>query len=186
MTDEHNIELTVDNFLSGSSTVTIPMSEWSDIELITAAAHGNTAADAELDRRVTAEKAVQPDIVKVYRNAIDRAVDKLNDIPGTDDDDNLIPVPWQKTDRPKVPTAEWGDAELRSFPIESLTATQDYVRRDTVEWHLTHLNDAANDNKAMPNILQTDKGDLIYDGHHRLAALWLLGATTANCWTLEK
>jgi len=129
------------------------------------------------------KKAMQADIVKVYRNAIDRAIDKLNEL--ETDDEGRIRVPWQIKERPKIPTDAWADANLRSFEIEMLYATQHWIHRDTVQWHLEHLNDSAHDNKAMPNILIDNDNFLIYDGHHRLTALWLLGADSANCWTLE-
>jgi hypothetical protein len=126
---------------------------------------------------------VEPDIVKVSRNAIGRAVQMLDDLPTTED--GMIAVPWIIRDRPKIPTERWADADLRSFQIEQLYATQDYVKRETVQWHLEHLNDSAQDNRAMPNILVHGGEYLIYDGHHRLVALWLLGADTANCWKVE-
>jgi SPP1 gp7 family putative phage head morphogenesis protein len=128
-------------------------------------------------------KAVEPELVKVYRNAIDQAIDKLNDLAA--DDEGRIEVPWVQHARPKIPTERWADAKLRSFLIEELQATQKYVKRETVQWHIEHLNDSAHDNRAMPNVLVADTEYLIYDGHHRLVALWLLGADTANCWKLE-
>jgi len=134
-------------------------------------------------RKPKASKAVEPELVKVYRNAIDQAIDKLNAL--NTDDEGRIEVPWVQHARPKIETERWADAKLRSFLIEELQATQKYVKRETVQWHIEHLNDSAHDNRAMPNVLVADTEYLIYDGHHRLVALWLLGADTANCWKLE-
>lgn len=135
------------------------------------------------DTEHIAPKAVEPDVVKVYRNAIDRAVARLNEMP--DDEEGLIRVPWPEAERPNIPTEDWSDAPLRSFRIDELTATQPFVKRETIVWHLEHLNDAAADNKAMPNVVIDGGLNLIYDGHHRLVALWLLGADSANCWKVE-
>jgi hypothetical protein len=85
-----------------------------------------------------------------------------------------------------VDVEEWKDAPLRSFPIEKLFATQNYVSRENIQWHLEHLGDNQADNKSMPNVVVVDDKSLIYDGHHRLVAFWLLGADYANCWKVEK
>lgn len=128
-------------------------------------------------------KAVEPDLVKVYRNAIDRALVRLAQMP--DDIESKLRVPWAQADRPKIQTETWADAPLQSFRIDELTATQPFIKRDTVIWHLEHLNDSAADNKSMPNVVVDGDTNLIYDGHHRLVALWLLGADSANCWKVE-
>lgn len=139
--------------------------------------------DIAQDEPFQKPKTIEPDLVKVYRNAIDRAIARLNQMP--DDGEGLMEVPWARTDRPKIATETWADAPLRSFRIDELTATQPFVNRDTIIWHLEHLNDAASDNKAMPNVVVDGDMNLIYDGHHRLVALWLLGADSANCWKVE-
>jgi len=128
-------------------------------------------------------KAVEADIVKVHRKAIDRAITRLDALP--DDEPNKIIVPWAQAPRPKIPTADWGNAELRSYQIDDLKATQKYVHRDNVEWHLKNLNDSSADNKSLPNVVVDGNTNLIYDGHHRLVAYWLLGADFANCWKVE-
>lgn len=140
-------------------------------------------AEMEQMADATVELAVEPELVKVKRRAIDRALDRLAKLP--DAEPNKIKVPWPVMKRPKMPTEAWGDAELRSFKIEDLYATQPYVHRDNVAWHLEHLNDNAADNKSLPNVVVEDDMNLIYDGHHRLVAYWLLGADWSNCWTLE-
>jgi SPP1 gp7 family putative phage head morphogenesis protein len=131
------------------------------------------------------ELAAEPELVKVKRKAIDVAIDKLDEIPDAKGMEGYIDVPWKSVPRPKVEHDLWGDAPLKSFEIEKLVATQLYVQRKNVEWHLKHLNDSAHDNKSLPNILVDNGRNLIYDGHHRLTAYWLLGADWANCWTLE-
>lgn len=129
------------------------------------------------------ELAAEPELVKVKRNAITKALERLEAIP--DAEPNKIKVPWPVVPRPKMPTEAWADATLTSLQIEEMYATQPYVHRDNVAWHLTHLNDNAADNKALPNVVIDGDDALIYDGHHRLVAYWLLGADWSNCWTLE-
>jgi hypothetical protein len=184
MEEAMNIERTIDNFFLGASEEVVEMSDWEDIDLIRLALEDNHEAQLELDRRINAlSKTAEPDLVKVARNAIDDALAALDALP--DAGEGTVEIPWKIQSRPKVDTSKWADAELRSFAIEELCATQTILKRDNVRWHLEHLNEMEHDNKAMPNILTTEKGNLIYDGHHRLAALWLLGADVANCWKVD-
>lgn len=199
------MKVLIDDFGNKGSEIEVGYKDLSDDVLINFITQGDTKAQEELDRRVEAEviadmkksgmtakeikevliadKGVQADIVKVNRKAIDRAIDRLNALP--DDEPNCIIVPWAQAPRPKLATEEWADADLKSYMIASLVATQKYVKRDSVEWHLRNLNDASADNKSLPNVVVDGDTNLIYDGHHRLVAYWLLGADFANCWTLE-
>lgn len=129
------------------------------------------------------ELAVGPDLVKVRRQAIDRALRELAKIPAAKG--NKIDVPWPIQTRPVIPTDDWAKSELRLFDIEELYATQKYLKRDVVEWHLNHLGNVGAGQNSNPNVVVEDGVGKIYDGHHRLAALWLLGVVTSNCWTLE-
>jgi hypothetical protein len=202
---EKTVKVLIDDFGNKGSEIEVGYKDLSDDVLINFITQGDTKAQEELDRRVEAEviadmkksgmtakeikevliadKGVQADIVKVNRKAIDRAIDRLNALP--DDEPNCIIVPWAQAPRPKLATEEWADADLKSYMIASLVATQKYVKRDSVEWHLRNLNDASADNKSLPNVVVDGDTNLIYDGHHRLVAYWLLGADFANCWTLE-
>ena len=96
-----------------------------------------------------------------------------------------IAVPWSLSDRVSVPTADWANATLDTYQIEQLCATQATLKIDNVVWHLEHLGTADVGRNAHPNITLVDGEPRIHDGHHRLAALWLLGVVFANCWTLE-
>jgi hypothetical protein len=202
---EKTVKVLIDDFGNKGSEIEVGYKDLSDDVLINFITQGDTKAQEELDRRVEAEviadmkksgmtakeikeilvadKGVEADIVKVHRKAIDRAIDRLNALP--DDEPNKIIVPWAQAPRPKIATEEWADADLKSYMIASLVATQRYVKRDNVEWHLKNLNDASADNKSLPNVVVDGDTNLIYDGHHRLVAYWLLGADFANCWTLE-
>lgn len=129
------------------------------------------------------DKALRATITKAGRHAVDRALEKLAELP--DDEPGLIKVPWPRRDRPKVPNKAWADSHLQLWPIENLYATQKYVKRETVEWHLKNLGIVHQGAHSNPNILVVDGEPRIYDGHHRLVALWLLYVVATNCWTLE-
>lgn len=128
-------------------------------------------------------KAMIPSLIKVRRKAIDDALAQLAAIP--DVKPGLIKVPWPVVDRPKVPTDDWAGSELTLFQIEELMATQDHVKRDRVIWHLNNLGMVSPGHNSNPNVVKHDGLNKIYDGHHRLVAMWLLGAVAANCWMLE-
>lgn len=130
-----------------------------------------------------APKAVEPDIIKAGRNDVDRALAALKKLP--DAEPGLIAVPWPRRDRPKVENAAWADSHLKLWPIEDLFATQKFVKREVVEWHLKNLGIVHEGAHSNPNILVVDGEPRIYDGHHRLAALWLLYVAATNCWTLD-
>ena len=70
------------------------------------------------------------------------------------------------------------------FRSEDLYATQRFVKREVVEWHLKNLGIVHEGAHSNPNILVVDGEPRIYDGHHRLAALWLMYVAATNCWTL--
>jgi hypothetical protein len=103
-----------------------------------------------------------------------------------DEGDGLIRCLWSVTDRPKVQDEEWADSELCGFTIADLVATQDYLKRDTVKYHLEVLSKIVGGENVNPNVVLHNGKYKIYDGHHRLMALMLVGAKQANCWLLER
>ena len=159
----------------------------SDDELALMTVRGDELARMELEQRVRksmdAEKADKPDLVKVRRRAVDEALARLAEMP--DAKPGLIAVPWQVLPRPSIPTDTWADSRLQLLPIESLTATQRFLKRTTVEWHLENLGQVGEGHNSNPNVVLSGDSALIYDGHHRLAAQWLLDVVAMNCWTLE-
>ena len=128
--------------------------------------------------------AVGVDIVKVRRHAIDEALKKLEKFP--DAKEGHLDVPWAIVDRPKLDNNLWADSEVEALEIEKLYASQKYLNRETLIWHLNHLGRSRDGQNAYPNVVKADGKNIIYDGHHRLAAMWLLNAVVANCWKLEK
>ena len=200
--------LIVDDWKNGPQTVEVTVADMTDDDLVGMSLAGDVAAQAELDKRATAEaiammrangytraqavaaaehdhptKAVEADMTKVRRNAIDTALAALADLPEVEP--GRIAVPWPVAARMPIPTADWADATLDTYQIEQLFATQATLKIDNIAWHLEHLGTADVGRNAHPNITLVDGEPRIHDGHHRLAALWLLGVVFANCWTLE-
>ena len=128
-------------------------------------------------------KMDKPSLVKVGRNAMTRALERLANL--ADEKPNHIGVPWERVKRPKIQTEAWRESTLRTFNIVELIATQNYLKRDDVEWHIMNYDVVPEGQHAMPNIVLRSGQALIYDGHHRIASLWLMGADTVTAWTLE-
>jgi hypothetical protein len=99
----------------------------------------------------------------------------------------LIAVPWEIVERPKIEKTEWEHSDLQAFEIDQLFASQPYMVRENVAWHISHAGHSHDSKNSFPNVLKNKDGQrLIYDGHHRLAAWWLLGAEVANVWYLRE
>ena len=113
----------------------------------------------------------------------DRALKRLEALP--DAGDGLINCPWSVASRPKLQDSDWAESTLKGFDIADLTATQDYLKRDTVRYHLEVLSKVTSGENINSNVISHDGVNKIYDGHHRLMAMMLLGAEQANCWVLE-
>ena len=124
------------------------------------------------------------DIMKAHRKRIDRALEKLDELP---EKDGLIEVPWKIKERPDIDHDEWANSKLRAVSIDELYATQEYVKKKNIKWHIEHPGETHEGKNAYPNVIKNKEGKrLIYDGHHRLAALWLLGADEALAWYLKE
>lgn len=137
-----------------------------------------------------AVKAVEPDMVKKERLAINNAFDLLSELPTVtknEHDQDLLDVPWEIQERPKVANEAWVKSTIEIMRIDELFATQKYINRETVAHYLENTAELHDHKNSLPNVLKNTNGDyLIYDGHHRLAAYWLMGAEFANVWLLKE
>jgi len=129
-------------------------------------------------------KSVVTDIRKAGRDQVDDALAALDLIP--DVEDGLIAVPWPIMPRPKLDPEEWRQSRIVSVPIQELKATQKTLDRERVEYYVMNPGSIEAGRRAFANIYQRGDDMLIVDGHHRLAALWLLGAEFTNVWYLEE
>jgi len=130
------------------------------------------------------ELGVVADLVKAGRNAIDIALEKLNKIPMVDDEH--IAVPWPITKRPKLDPEVWADSSIQSVVIADLYATQKLLTKERVVFFIENPGAIELGRRAFANVYDLGERLVIVDGHHRLAALWLLGADAANVWFLEE
>lgn len=99
---------------------------------------------------------------------------------GKDDDPNKIPTFWDMPKKmPTITDVDFRDMKTQSVPIDSLLASNKWLKRDRMNWHVQNPGQPMNPSvfTEKPIILQTAKGNIILDGQHRLAALKLLGAT---------
>lgn len=98
---------------------------------------------------------------------------------GKKSDPNKIPTFWDMPKKmPTITDVDFRDMATASVPIDSLLASNKWLKRDRMSWHLDHPGEPMNPSvfTEKPIILQTKKGNIILDGQHRLAALKLLGA----------
>lgn len=120
-------------------------------------------------------------LLKAGRNVIGDALDALDAIPAKD---GKIPVPWPIGKRPVLDPEVWEDATIESVHIEGLKATQRTLNVETVRAYIKTPGAIEENRRAFANVYANSDGLMIVDGHHRLAALWLLGADHSNVWYL--
>ena len=123
-------------------------------------------------------------IGKAGRNAIDVALAKLDDIPMVDD--KHISVPWPITERPKLDPEVWEESEIKSVTIADLYASQELLTKERVIFFIENPGAIELGRRTFANVYDLGERLVIVDGHHRLAAMWLLGADAANVWFLEE
>lgn len=140
----------------------------------------------EYAQRVGLSDLLKSDIsslTKAGRNEVDAALQALDKIP--DVEPGEIASPWVITRRPKLDNEEWRASVIKSVPITMLLASQPRLTRERVEHFILNPGSIEQGRRALPNVYDHGNEQVIVDGHHRLAALWLLGADHANVWLLE-
>lgn len=130
------------------------------------------------------QKGVEPSITKAGRNVIDNTLEALNKIPMVDDEH--IAVPWAIAKRPKLNPEVWVDSQIANVTISELYATQKLLTKSRVAFYIENPGAIEQGRRAFANVYASDSRNVIVDGHHRLAAFWLLGAEVANVWFLEE
>ena len=123
-------------------------------------------------------------LIKAGRNVIAEALQLLDDLP--DIEPGLIAVPWPVSPRPELDPTVWEESVIQDVKVADLVATQKLMNRDRVEFYVKNPGAIEENRRAYANVYAQDSELLIVDGHHRLAALWLLGAEVANVWFLKK
>jgi hypothetical protein len=132
----------------------------------------------ELARPV--ELSVTAGLVK-GRNAVALALTALDAMPRTN---GKIPTPWPIGELPTLDPEAWEASKIETVPIAGLTATQRTLNVERVREYVQNPGRIDENRRALANVYANSDGLMIVDGHHRLAALWLLGADNANVWFL--
>lgn len=121
---------------------------------------------AQIDAAVVAAKALDPD----------------------GDDDSKIAAFWDMADdMPDISQIDFGDAGQVVVVLKDLLASTKRLNRQKLIWHVQHPGQAmrANPFTTEPIVGAIDDGQfVIIDGHHRLAAQMLLGATKYPVWSV--
>lgn len=151
-------------------------------ELVGFANFGVPGALQELRRR---EKELVKTVEKAPRAAVNNALAMLDNLPTveTRDGKELIAAPWPVAERPNLDPDMWIDSVITDVPIVDLFATQTVLNRERVAEFVQNPGAIENGRRALANVYDNGRM-LIVDGHHRLAAYWLLGAERANVWYL--
>ena len=90
---------------------------------------------------------------------------------------------------PEIPQGSWDQAKLKTVKFKDLQATNAQLSRDNLIWHIQHPGMSRYKGKANthPQVLKTAKGDfVVVDGHHRIAALKMLGLKKDAMWLLKE
>jgi hypothetical protein len=127
---------------------------------------------------------VTPKVVKAGRAQVDMALTYLDNLP--DIKPGLIASPWPVVDRPILDDELWRESKITTIPIDALHASQPFIRRERVEYYILNPGAIEEKRRAFANVYDQDGRLVIVDGHHRLAALWMLGSEDALVWLLRE
>ena len=90
---------------------------------------------------------------------------------------------------PTISDGDWGKASQKVVKFKKLQATNAQLNRQNLIWHLKNPGKARmqKPHNTQPQVIKTNGGDYaIVDGHHRLAALKMLGLKKAPVWLLKE
>lgn len=142
----------------------------------------------KLERKLRAWTA--PTFTQQQIKAAQKAVKAMK---SPDDDPNHVPSLWPPGDGyPDISQIDFGDATQQVLNLADLKAANghDWLNRSKLLQHLAHPGDSMlkpNPFTQYPIICKDGDGELlIIDGHHRLGALMLLGATTWLLWVVPQ
>jgi hypothetical protein len=122
------------------------------------------------------------DTIKQALAVLDRLPDDLSKGKGK------ILVPWARQS-PSItpPDSAWEDATLKRVHIPKLIASTTHLDRDNLAWHIQNPGHSKDPIVMHPSVVKTGKGDrVIVEGHHRLAADWLLGVDVDLVWQVKQ
>lgn len=114
------------------------------------------------------------------------AVTAIGALEADGDDPNKVAVLWKRSKKlPDISQIDFGDAVQADCNLSTVLASTKRLNRTKLVWHVKHPGQAmrANPFTTEPMTCLMPNGDVIVvDGHHRLAAQKLLGATSYPVW----
>lgn len=123
------------------------------------------------------------DLVTADPGSIDRALDALDALPKVGDFD--VAAPWPVVRMPEIDATLWETATIEPVRIDSLHATKTSLNRHRMRHYITNPEAMEVHRRAFANLYESRGTLVIVDGHHRVAALRLLGAEDAPAWILR-
>ena len=136
------------------------------------------------------ERASKPAIKTYTPEQIKAAVAAVDALPALDPDGdpNKVATFWpQPKQMPTIADVDFRDISTSSkVAIKSLFASNNTLKRDKLTWAVQNPGKSHNPSvfTQNPMVGTGQDGNIIVDGHHRLAALQLRGDTQATCWLL--
>ena len=121
---------------------------------------------------------------------IKAALQKAKNLPPAGDKEHVQQMfPIYGKALPVVSDGDWAQAKQQVVKFKKLQATNAQLNRQNLIWHLQNPGKARmqKPHNTQPQVIKTNDGDLIIvDGHHRLAALKMLGLKKAPVWLLKQ
>lgn len=120
---------------------------------------------------------------------IKTAVKKAQNLPDAGDHGHVeTPFPIYNKQLPAIPQGSWDNASLKMVKLKKLKATNQQLNRTNLLWHLANPGKSKFRGKFNSHIqvIQTKNGYAIVDGHHRAAALRMLGVKKDAMWVIRK
>ena len=120
---------------------------------------------------------------KFSADEIAKAVEAAQALPSRKGKANKVGALWPMADpMPTLANLDFRQLTNGTVNLDTLQASDDSMKRDNLIWHIQNPGEAKNKNPftTAPIVMNMDDGSqVIVDGHHRLSALKLLGASTA-------
>ena len=106
--------------------------------------------------------------------------------PAMQDNKRFVESFWEQVPIPTIDPNIWDTAQAEVVTLSELKGTDPYLKRSKIEKHIVSMGQALTPFMSLPYVVEYDGSLIIVDGHHRLAALWLLGVDRAPVWLAKE
>lgn len=106
--------------------------------------------------------------------------------PDLENADKYVESMWAQVPMPTLDPAIWSDAVADVVYMADMVGTDPYLKRKKIRQHIKAMGQAVTKYRSLPMVAHIDGKFVIIDGHHRLAALWLMGQDRAAVWLVEE